>query len=193
MPQKKFATIYAVVIGIAVIALIIAFYHPAPQPMTNISVTPPPVAMVILSPAFMNNGDIPAKFTCDDKSVNPELDISGVPQSAKSLALILHDPDAPMPGGFTHWVMWNIPVTTTMIGENSAPAGSVQGENGSGKTGYIGPCPPSGTHHYHFMLYALDSTLNIATSSKKADLESAMQGHIITQTELVGLYAKVKK
>jgi Raf kinase inhibitor-like YbhB/YbcL family protein len=179
MPQKKFATIYGIVIGAAVLALVVAFYHSAPPPI-----------MVISSPAFVNNGNIPAKFTCDDTGVSPELDISGVPQGAMSLALILHDPDAPMPGGFTHWVMWNIPTATTMIGEGSIPPGSMEGANGSGKPGYTGPCPPSGIHHYHFMLYALDSTLDLVSSTKKADLESAMQKHIISQAEMIGLYQK---
>jgi Raf kinase inhibitor-like YbhB/YbcL family protein len=143
----------------------------------------------VTSTAFTNNGMIPSKYSCEGDNTNPPLAISHLPANTKTLALICHDPDAPREGGFTHWVMWNInpnePVTENF-------KGATQGANGTGKPGYIGMCPPSGTHHYHFMVYALDTKLNLDKSTDKAALETAMKGHILSQTDLVGLYKKVK-
>jgi Raf kinase inhibitor-like YbhB/YbcL family protein len=148
--------------------------------------------MLITSPSFENNGTIPKKFTCDGGGINPELNIQNVPDGAKSLALILHDPDAPVPGGFTHWVVWNIAATTTVIKQESVPPGASEGWNGAKRPGYTAPCPPlgHGVHHYHFYLYALDTTLDLASSTGKAELEAAMKGHTIGQAELVGLYER---
>src|SRR5437588_4002440 len=101
----------------------------------------------ITSPAFQAGGDVPAKFTCNGTNVSPELQIGGVPNEAKSLVLIVDDPDAPR-GLFTHWIVWNIDPKTTRVAENSAPAAGVQGTNDFGKRNYGGPCPPSGTHRY---------------------------------------------
>lgn len=115
--------------------------------------------------------------------------ITGIPGNAKTLALILHDPDAEMPGGFTHWVVWNIPTDGNMP-ENFK--GADQGWNGAKKTGYIGMCPPTGVHHYHFMVYALDTRLMLDKNTDKAGLEKAMTGHIVGKGELVGLYEKSK-
>ena len=145
--------------------------------------------LTVKSSSFSNNGMIPAKYTCQGEQVSPPLNISDVPAVAKSLALILNDPDAPMKGGFTHWVVWNIPADGNLP-ENFK--GAEQGLNGAKKTGYIGMCPPSGTHHYHFMVYALDTRLNIDKNTDKAGLEKAMSGHIVAQGELVGLYQKTK-
>src|SRR5258708_687538 len=116
--------------------------------------------MILTSPSFDNNTSIPKKFTCEGGNINPELHIQNIPEEAKSLALILHDPDAPVPGGFTHWVVWNIAPTTAIIKQESTSPGSVEGKNGAGRLGYVGPCPPSGTHHYEFRLYALDVMLD---------------------------------
>jgi len=146
--------------------------------------------LTVTSPDFVDNGMIPSKFTCEGDQINPAINVSGVPSNAKSLALILHDPDAPMQGGFTHWVMWNIP-TDGKISQNFK--GADQGFNGAKKTGYIGMCPPTGTHHYHFVVYALDAKLAIDKNTDKAGLEKAMASHIITQGELIGLYQKTKK
>jgi hypothetical protein len=143
--------------------------------------------LTVKSSSFSNNGMIPVKYTCQGEQLSPPLNISDVPAVAKSLALILHDPDAPMKGGFTHWVVWNLP-TDGNLPENFK--GADQGLNGAKKTGYIGMCPPSGTHHYHFMVYALDTRLNIDKNTNKAGLEKAMSGHIVAQGELVGLYQK---
>lgn len=142
--------------------------------------------LTVTSSAFKANGMIPAKYTCTGENINPELSISGIPSDAKSLALIMDDPDAPS-GDFVHWVMWNIPVQNT-IAENSAPG--VQGMNGRDATGYTGPCPPSGTHHYHFKVYALDAMLDLPTTTDKQGLLKAMDGHILQQGELIGLFKK---
>ncbi len=143
----------------------------------------------IVSPAFKDNESIPKKYTCDGKDMNPPLIIENVPKEAKSLALIVDDPDAPV-GLWVHWVMWNIDPKTKEIKENSVPKGAIQGINDFGKNNYGGPCPPSGTHRYFFKLYALDTTLNISPSSAKANLEKAMKGHILAQAQIIGLYKK---
>ena len=144
--------------------------------------------MKILSTAFENNAQIPSKYTCDAENVSPPLEISDVPEGVVSLALLVDDPDAPV-GDWVHWIIWNIPPTTTEIAENTAPQG-VEGTTDFDKTGWGGPCPPSGTHHYHFKLYALDQDLDLPTTAKKADLLKAIEGHILDQTELVGLYQR---
>jgi Raf kinase inhibitor-like YbhB/YbcL family protein len=149
--------------------------------------------MILTSPSFQNGAMIPTKFSCDDGGINPELEIQNVPPDAGSLALIVHDPDAPLAGGFTHWVVWNIDPGTAVIKEDSVPPGSVEGNNGSGKFGWIAPCPPSGTHHYEFRLFALDGKLNLLQGASDTVLTAAMQGHIIAQTELIGLYARTVK
>lgn len=151
------------------------------------------IVMLLISPSFEDNGTIPKKFTCEGGNINPELRIENVPAGAESLALIMHDPDAPMPGGFTHWVVWNIAPATTLIKEESMPPGAAEGRN-TRSAGYTGPYPPPGhgVHHYEFHLYALDMMLDLPTTSGKAKLEAAMQGHIIEETKLVGLYERRK-
>lgn len=143
----------------------------------------------ISSAVFESNGSIPAKFTCDGKDVNPPLAIQGVPAGAKSLALIVDDPDAPR-GMWVHWIAWNIDPKITEIMEASVPKGAVQGMNDFRKHDYGGPCPPSGTHRYFFKLYALDAQLTLSANSEKTDLEKAMQGHIISQTQIMGTYKR---
>lgn len=149
--------------------------------------------MILTSPSFENDGMIPMKFTCEGGNINPELQVQNVPEGAKSLALTMHDPDAPRAGGFTHWVVWNIKPATTLIKEESVPPGSVEGLHGAGEPGYVGPCPPSGAHHYEFRLYALDAMLGISEHSGLKELEEAMKGHIMEETLLVGSYEKQKK
>ncbi|MBI2650394.1 YbhB/YbcL family Raf kinase inhibitor-like protein [Candidatus Woesearchaeota archaeon] len=144
--------------------------------------------MKLTSAAFANNGAIPSEYTCDGNDLSPPLSISDVPSNAKSLALISDDPDAPV-GTWDHWVVFNIPPTTKEIPKGTEPKGTA-GKNSWGRTGYGGPCPPSGTHRYFFKLYALDTILNLQEGSAKKDIESAMQGHIIAQTQLVGLYKR---
>lgn len=146
--------------------------------------------MFLTSPSFEDGSYIPKKFSCEGGNINPELQIENVPENAKSLALILHDPDAPMAGGFTHWVVWNIAPTTTVIKQESDPPGSEVGRNGAGKNTFIGPCPPSGVHHYEFHLYALDSMLDLPLSTNKTQLEPVIQKHLVAETLLTGLYQK---
>jgi Raf kinase inhibitor-like YbhB/YbcL family protein len=145
----------------------------------------------ITSTSFANNGSIPSKYSCEGEEASPPLLISDIPSGTKSLAIILHDPDAPREGGFTHWVVWNVEPGNNNIPENFK--GAQQGLNGAGQPGYKGMCPPSGTHHYHFMVYALDTKLDIDKKTDKAGLEKSMQGHILAQGDLVGLYKKTKE
>jgi hypothetical protein len=144
------------------------------------------VLMKITSPSFENSKPIPAKFTCDAENVNPSLNIEGIPSNAKSLALIVDDPDAPV-GIWIHWVVYDMPVSP-IIKENSVPG--TLGITSSGKTNYSGPCPPSGVHRYFFKIYALDKKLNLPQGISKADLLKVMQGHILGEAELVGLYKR---
>jgi len=145
--------------------------------------------MKIQSTAFENNQAIPKKYTCDGDGINPPLNFSDVPQDAQSLTLIVDDPDAPS-GIFTHWTVWNIDPKLSEIFENSVPVDATQGNSDAGKIGYIGPCPPSGTHHYFFKLYALDSKIDLPSGSKRSDLEKTMENHIIARAEFVGLYSR---
>jgi hypothetical protein len=142
--------------------------------------------IVVTSPAFYHNQMIPRKYTCDGEDVNPALKIENVPEQAKSLVLIVDDPDAPM-GTWDHWIVWNIP-RTSEVGEDTVPG--VEGLNSFGKHSYGGPCPPSGTHRYFFKVYALDTLLNIASNSKKKDVEKAMKDHVLSKGEFVGLYSR---
>jgi len=145
--------------------------------------------MFIKSPSFKNNEMIPAKYTCDAENINPALVFSGIPSAAVSLVLIVDDPDAPG-STWVHWTVWNMSPETAEITEKSAPDGSVEGNTDFGTPGYGGPCPPSGTHRYFFKLYALDITLKLDASATAADIEDAMQGHILGSAELIGLYKR---
>jgi len=144
--------------------------------------------MKITSPAFQHGEEIPSEYTCDSSDVSPELYIEGVSENAKSLVLINDDPDAP---GRTwdHWIVFNIPAHVTKIEKGKEPEG-VAGTNGWGRTGYGGPCPPSGTHRYFFKLYALDADLDLEEGSTKEDIEAVMAGHIIESAELMGTYKR---
>jgi Raf kinase inhibitor-like YbhB/YbcL family protein len=147
--------------------------------------------MKISSSAFQEGGNIPSKFTCDGGDASPPLHLDGAPAEAKSLVLIVDDPDAPS-GLFTHWIVWNIEAKTTDISESAAPAGGVQGTNDFGKSAYGGPCPPSGTHRYYFKIFALDRTLDLKPGAKRRELDGAMRGHVIAQSELMGRYSRKK-
>ncbi len=147
------------------------------------------MSLTISSTAFKNHGDMPSKYSCDGEDINPPLRISGVPLGAKSLVLIVDDPDAPV-GVWNHWIVWNIPPETTSIKEDSVPG--IQGLNSWGRNDWGGPCPPSGTHSYMFKLYALDTELDIDAESDKVDVESAMEEHILEEAELVGKYSTIK-
>lgn len=144
--------------------------------------------LILTSPAFEYGKSIPSKYTCDGEDLNPPLEISGINFSTKSLTLIMDDPDAPA-GVWVHWVKWNIPTSTTSISEGQEPGG-VSGKGTGGNLDYKGPCPPSGEHRYFFKLYALDTILDLQKGADKKELEKAMQGHILQQTKLMGLYKK---
>ena len=133
-------------------------------------------AMKLSSPDFRDGGNIPERFTCEGKDVSPTLTIDGVAKEAKSLVLIVDDPDAPA-GNFTHWLMWNILPTLTEIVGNKPPLHAVQGVNDFGKSKYSGPCPPpGGVHRYYFRLYALDESVGLPPKSKRNVVDSAMKG-----------------
>ena len=153
-----------------------------------------PNMFALKSNAFAGGSDIPSRFTCDGENISPEMTWTGAPPGTKSFALIVHDPDAPRPGGFTHWVLFNIPSNAENIAENTPreptlPNGAIQGKNDGGNIGYTGPCPPSGTHRYNFYLYALSEALDLKPGSTRAALEKAMQGHVLAKTELMGRYS----
>ena len=151
--------------------------------------------MHLRSSAFEQEGNIPREFTCEGRNISPELSWNGVPAGTKTFALVMHDPDAPVSGGFTHWVVYNIPASVDHLPEHvpnqdAVPGGGVQAKNDSGKYGYMGPCPPSGVHRYYFRLYALDVNLDSGAGSSKEALEKAMKGHVLGQAELLGRYQR---
>lgn len=143
--------------------------------------------MKIQSPAFGPLETIPVLYTCDGEDISPPLSFSEIPAEAKSLALVMDDPDAPT-GTWVHWTLWDISPSIQGINEAGVPGGATEGKTSTGRAGYGGPCPPAGTHRYFFKLYALDAVLNLPASSGKEALEKAMEGHILSQAELVGLY-----
>ncbi len=156
--------------------------------------------MKLTSPSFENQGEIPKKYTCDGEDIPSALTWSNVPEGTKSFALIVDDPDAPDPANprmtWVHWVMYNIPATIRSLpeaaNEKDLPKGTLQGLNDWKKTGYGGPCPPVGKHRYFHKLYALDIVLPDLKQPTKAKLEKAMEGHVLSRAELVGLYQRRK-
>ncbi len=156
------------------------------------------MSMIISSSSFTHDRMIPARHTCDGLDISPPLAWSGVPAGAKSLALIVDDPDAPDPaapqGTWAHWLLYNIPPSESSLAEGitaaALPAGVLQGINDWRRAGYGGPCPPVGRHRYFFKLYALDTALPDLKKPTKAALEKAMQGHILAHAELIGLYQR---
>jgi len=152
--------------------------------------------LTLSSPAFPAGGPIPTQFTCDGANVSPPLTWSGVPHGARSLALLCDDPDA-RSRVWVHWVIYRIPPGATGLPEHLAgsaqlPDGARQGRNDFGQLGYGGPCPPSGTHHYRFTLFALDTELTLAPGATKEQLLAEMNGHIIGEVTRVGTYHRVR-
>jgi Raf kinase inhibitor-like YbhB/YbcL family protein len=145
----------------------------------------------LTSPAFSPGGRIPDKYTCSGVNISPELRWSSPPNGAKSLTLIFDDPDAPS-GLFTHWVLYNLPADLDGLPENYRPSGDVRvGRSSTGEARYSGPCPPRGsTHHYYFRLYALDQALDLGTGASRQQVITAMDGHILAETELIGLFGR---
>ena len=138
---------------------------------------------------FENNGTIPSRYTCDGRDINPPFDITGVPARTKSLILIMDDPDAVF-GTWVHWVVSNINPKISKIEEGETPKEAIECRTSFGQPGYGGPCPPGGTHHYFFKLYALGTKLNITSVETKEGIEKLMKGHILAQAEIVGLYSR---
>ncbi|MDP2841730.1 MAG: YbhB/YbcL family Raf kinase inhibitor-like protein [Candidatus Methanoperedens sp.] len=150
---------------------------------------------ISVSAEFKDGETIPAEYTCTGKNVSPALSWSGVPAGAKSIALLMDDPDAPA-GTFVHWVFYNIPAGTQKLPKGlpkneTLSDGSCQGNTNYGRPGYSGPCPPSGKpHRYYFRLYALDTKLDLHAGATKAEVEKAMKGHILAQGELMGKFGR---
>ncbi len=144
--------------------------------------------MKLESAAFKQNEFIPAQYTCDGADQAPQLKIFDVPETAKTLALIMDDPDAPVKT-WVHWTAWNIPAQETLVIDSDLPQDTVQGVTSFGSVGYGGPCPPSGTHRYFFKAFALDVELDLSPDTTADDLEHAMEGHIIDKCGLVGVYS----
>jgi Raf kinase inhibitor-like YbhB/YbcL family protein len=155
------------------------------------------MTLTLTSPAFLDSTTIPPEHTCDGPDRSPPLFWSGVPANATAFALIVDDPDAPT-GAWVHWVLYNLPATYSALPENLPKAellkqlgGALQGQNDFRRIGYGGPCPPPGKpHRYFFRLYALDATVALRAGATKADVESAMHGHILTTAQLMGTYAR---
>jgi Raf kinase inhibitor-like YbhB/YbcL family protein len=156
------------------------------------------MTLSLTSPSFVPGGPIPSLFTCEGKDLSPRLDWSGAPPDTKSLALVVDDPDAPDPRApkmtWVHWILYNLPPGATGLVEGvrpgDLPAGTREGVNDWRRTGYGGPCPPIGRHRYFHKLYALDLVLPDLLRPTKAQLEKAMEGHILARAELVGTYEK---
>lgn len=146
--------------------------------------------MLLVSPAFSADPRIPVKYTCDGENVSPPLVVHEIPEKTNSLVLIVDDPDARQEGGWVHWVVFNISPQVHEVAENAVPEGGTEATTSFGKTGYGGPCPPSGLHRYLFKLFALDTKLELTQSATREDILKAMDGHIIDWTILVGTYER---
>jgi len=184
-------------LGLTIILLLVCGLHTGTAADKN----PPSKAgknMLLTSSAFKPNGEIPTAYTCDGRNVSPPLAWEGVPEKAKSLVLIVDDPDAPDPKApkmiWVHWVLYNLPPNSHGLGEAvssaSLPPGTLEGVNDWMWPGYAGPCPPVGRHRYFLKLYALDKMLPDLKAPGKAQVEAAMQGHIIATAELMGTYQR---
>jgi Raf kinase inhibitor-like YbhB/YbcL family protein len=158
------------------------------------------MALELKSTAFAPGGEIPRRYTCQGEDLSPPLAWSGVPADAKSLVLVVEDPDAPDPAApketWVHWVLYNIPAQARALPEGAKhlPPGTREGENDGGRTGYTGPCPPVGRHRYFHRLYALDAVLpDLGPAPSRAKVQAAMRGHVVAHAELVGTYQKEKR
>lgn len=182
--RKRLIIAGAVFVLVCAICLVIRRYYLQP---------PPGPTLQLSSTSFQADTDIPAKFTCDGQDVSPELAWGNPPTETRSFAVVADDPDAPTKT-VVHWVLYNVPGATRSLPEGlpkdaTLPDGSRQGRNDRGSRGYSGPCPPRGpTHHYFFKLYALDSTIDLKPDAGKEDLEHAMEGHILAQSQLIGRF-----
>ena len=181
------------VVGVIILLLVLGGFYlfftqraQAPAPLETNDNTMS--ELTLTSTAFEHEGSIPSQYSCDGEDINPPLVIDGVPKETKSLVLLMDDPDAPA-GTWDHWIVVNIAPKTTSIPENTEPEG-VGGNNSWGRTGYGGPCPPEGEHRYFFKLFALDAKLDLSEGATKAEVEKAIEGHVLSQTELMGRYKR---
>lgn len=168
--------------------------QPIPPPPATRHLPPGKAELKVISAAFKEGEPIPRQYTCHGINVSPPLEWSGVPKTAKTIAIIADDPDAPS-GGWVHWVLYNLPSENIGFVENlpateNLKAGGFQGKNDFGKIGYGGPCPPSGTHRYIFKVFAVDTELALPAGAARAEVEQAMQGHILSQGQLMGTYGR---
>ncbi len=191
--NERMRNAYAL-LGSAFIILIIGISYIRPHSDDTISVTNLRMTFSLSSPAFEENGVIPAKYTCDgDRLFSVPLIITDTPEEAASLVLFMDDPDIPkgrLPGDvFQHWIVYDMPPTTKAFGNGGTPPGK-EGKNSAGKNSYTGPCPPDGEHRYFFRLYALDSMLELPEAASREEVESAMGGHVIAEAQLMGRYTK---
>jgi Raf kinase inhibitor-like YbhB/YbcL family protein len=191
-------------VGIGIVAFALPFTSgchdqgasAAPRSVSTGSGSASQANLTLTSSAFAANASIPSKYSCEGQNVSPPLAWSGAPFGTKSFALIVQDPDAPDPAApkkvVTHWVVYDLPSIVTTIAEAGAdlPPPTRQAKNEKGDERYMGPCPPTGRHRYFFKLYALDVTLPKLAGSKEADVEQAIQGHVLGTGELVGTYQK---
>ncbi len=151
-------------------------------------------SMTVIS-VFKNGGDIPREFTCDGENISPQISIDNIPREAKSIAIIVDDPDAPI-GTFTHWIAWNLKFKGDSVSIPKAVPRKTsmmrQGLNDFGRVGYDGPCPPRGhgRHHYHFKVFALDRDIPLGDGASRKELEKYLKGHVVAKAELVGLYGR---
>ena len=183
-----------VIIGFALCCVMFSSCAGRQQPVAQPASTPKEdkAEIKLTSVAFKDGQSIPAPYTCDGVNISPPLEWSGLPKTTKTVAIIVEDPDAPS-GTWVHWVLYNLPADNIGLVENvpaseNLKAGGFQGKNDFGKIGYGGPCPPSGTHHYFFKIYALDSELPLKAGATKAELMKAMEGHIVLEGQLMGTY-----
>ena len=184
-----------VIVFMAIISALIFWYYGSQNKNQKVENVKEPnilnqnTTMNLSSTVFFDNGNLPAKYSCDGEKVSPPLVVSGVPEKAVSLVLIVDDPDAPR-GIYTHWTVWNIKPDTKEIEENSVPDGATQGKTSANRPGYAAACPPSGIHRYTFKIYALDKMLGLSSSADVDDLTAAMDNHILDQARLIGKYGR---
>jgi hypothetical protein len=146
-----------------------------------------PEGIEVTSSAFAADEEIPAVFSCAGRNISPPLEWTGMPDDTREVALVVDDPDAPR-GTFTHWILFGLPTSTSFLDEDSVPAGAKQAQNSAGRAEYAGPCPPSGTHHYRFTVYALDGPLDLSDGAATGDVLDAISEHAVAQGRLVGLF-----
>lgn len=186
--MQRIGTIITIILAAGIVFLVYQYYINTPAGKGYVPVIGNVQSMVLSSPDFQNGGQIPVKYTCDGPDVNPSLNFSTVSVFAKSLVLTVEDPDS---NNFTHWVIFNINPASNGIEENSEPqTDGIEGINDFGSVGYGGPCPQSGTHHYVFKLYSLKTILKLKRGATKQQVLNAIQGNIIEETQLLGMYKR---